>query len=51
MNPARLINIATQQALSSGDTPEHQSIIRFAEAPPEIRSDLATYILFGNRPE
>ena len=28
-----------------------QSIIRFAEAPPEIRRDLATYILFGNRPE
>ena len=28
-----------------------QAIIRFAEASPEIRRDLATYILLGNRPE
>ena len=28
-----------------------QAIIRFAGVPPEIHRDLATYILFGNRPE
>ena len=28
-----------------------QAIIRFAGASPEVRRDLATYILFGNRPE
>ena len=30
MNPARLINIATQLALSSNDTPEHQERLRRA---------------------
>ena len=30
MNPARLINIATQLALSSGDTPERQEDLRRA---------------------
>ena len=28
-----------------------QAIIRFAGASPEIRRNLATYVLFGNRPE
>ena len=28
-----------------------QAIIRLAGASPEIRRDLATYVLFGNRPE
>ena len=28
-----------------------QGIIRFAGASPEVRRNLATYILFGNRPE
>ena len=30
MNPARLINIATQLALSSDDTPERQEVLRRA---------------------
>ena len=30
MNPARLISIATQLALSSGDTPERQEDLRRA---------------------
>ena len=28
-----------------------QAIIRFADTSPEIRRNLATYVLFGNRPE
>ena len=54
VNPARLINIATQLALSGAlQIIDHarQVILRFTGVSPEIRRNLATYILFGNRPE
>ena len=49
MSPARLIDAATQLTLTSADTPEHQE--RLSKVSPAIRRSLATYILFGNRPE
>ena len=47
-NPDRTFTVSsTLRAIDHA----RQAIIRFHNAPPEIRRNLATYILFGNRPE